>query len=396
MSSIRKEQPKGRRAPVVLQVLPSLEPGGSTRSAIDVARAVAEAGAGSLMASAGGPLARDLLRTGASAIELPLASRNPFLLRRAARRLARLIRAHKVDIVHARGPGASWAARRAAADAKAHFIATFDTVYDGAGAMQRRYLAAMARGERVIAVSQFLADHVHAVHGVEPGRIRLIRRGIDLAYFDPERVRPERLVQLSRRWSLPDGVPVVLAPVRRGGTGDFLLLEALARLSGLSFRCLLIGAAEEAAGRRDLERKIHELGLDQRVQFTGECADMPAAYMLADVVVSASSEPEAFLHVITEAQAMGRPVVTTTHGGVEEQVVRGRTAWVTPPGDPDALAAAIAEALSLTPEQRFALGQIAQAHAQENFAKERMCVQTLGVYRELLRADAYALGPAAA
>jgi glycosyltransferase involved in cell wall biosynthesis len=393
MSSIRKEPPKGR-VPVVLQVLPSLEPGGSTRSAIDVARAVAEAGAGSLVASAGGPLARDLLRTGASAIELPLTTRNSFLLRRVARRLARLMRDEKVDIVHARGPAACWAAGRAAADAKAHFIATFDTVYDAAA--QKRHLAAMAKGERVIAVSQFLAGHVQQAHGVEPGRIRLIRRGIDLAYFDPDHVRPERLVQLSRRWSLPDGVPVVLAPVRRGGTGDFLLLEALARLGHLSFRCLLIGAAEEPSGRRELERKIHELGLDQRVQFTGECADMPAAYMLADVVVSASSEPEAFLHVITEAQAMGRPVVTTTHGGVEEQVVRGRTAWLTPPREPEDLAAAIAEALCLTPEQRFALGQIAKAHARENFGKERMCAQTLGVYRELLRADAYAPGPAAA
>jgi glycosyltransferase involved in cell wall biosynthesis len=81
---------------------------------------------------------------------------------------------------------------------------------------------------------------------------------------------------------------------------------------------------------------------------------------------------------------------------VEEQVVRGRTAWLAPPGDPEALAAAIAEALGLNPEQRFALGQIAMSHARESFGKERMCAQTLAVYQELLRSDAYALGPAAA
>jgi glycosyltransferase involved in cell wall biosynthesis len=396
MSSIRAAAPKGQ-GPVVLQVLPSLEPGGSARSAIDTARAVAEAGGVSLVASAGGPLARDLLRAGARLIELPLASRNPFPLRRAARRLARIIRAQGVDIVHARGPGASWSAWRASGDARAHFLSTFDTVYERSGALQRRYTAAMAKGERVIAVSQFLADHIRDSYPVEPGRIRLIRRGIDLSYFDPDQVRPERMVQLARRWSLPDGVPVIMAASRRGWSSNGVLLEALAQITHLPFRCLLVGAGEEEPiQRRELERLLGRLGLSERVQLTGDCGDMPAAYMLADVVVTASSEPEAFVHVVTEAQAMGRPVVATNHGGVEEQVVRGRTAWLAPPGDPEALAAAIAEALALTPEQRFALGQIAQAHARESFGKERMCAQTLAVYRELLRADAYALGPAAA
>ena len=395
MSSIRSGDLKGC-APAVLQVLPNLEPGGSARSAIDIARAVAEAGAVSLVASAGGPLARDLLRGGAKLIELPLASRNPFLLRRAARRLARVIRAEGVQVVHARGPGASWSARRAAGQGGAHFLTTFETVYDRSGALQRRYTAAMAKADRVIAVSQFLADHVRETYPVEAGRIRLIRRGIDLSYFDPDQIRPERMVQLARRWNLPDGVPVLMTAGRRGWSSNGTLLEALARVKEQPFRCLLVGADEDLASRRELERSIRELGLAERVQLTGDCADMPAAYMLADVVVSASSEPEAFLHVITEAHAMGRPVVTTNHGGVEEQVVRGRTAWVTPPGEPDALAAAIAEALALTPEQRFALGQIAKSHARESFGKERMCAQTLGVYQELLRADAYALGPQAA
>ena len=89
MSSIRSGLPEGR-SPVVLQVLASLEPGGSTRSAIDIARAVAEAGAASLIASAGGPLSGDLRRAGALPVELPLDSRSPFALRRCARRLARV------------------------------------------------------------------------------------------------------------------------------------------------------------------------------------------------------------------------------------------------------------------------------------------------------------------
>lgn len=396
MSSIRPAMSEGR-ARVVLQVLPSLHPGGGARSAVDIARAVAEAGAGSLVASAGGPLAVDLLRAGALPVELPLDSRNPLVLRRNTGRLARLIRERGVTIVHARGAGPAWSAWRAAQDTGIHFLATVDTVYGRSGPMQRRYTAAMMKGERVIAVSQYLADHIRETYPVDPGRIRLIRRGIDLRHFDPDHVGPERLVQLARRWNLPDGVPVVMAAGRRGRwAGNGVLLEALAQLRGLSFRCLLVGADEDAAARPELERRIQRLGLTERVQLTGECADMPAAYMLADVVVSASSEPEAFVRVITEAQAMGRLVVTTNHVGADEQVVPERTAWLAPTGDPDSLAAAIAEALVVTPEQRLALGRIAMDHARSNFGKERMCAQTLAVYEELLRADAYALGPRAA
>ncbi len=395
MSSTCPEQPEGR-APVVLQVLPSLEPSGSARSAIDIARAVTEAGAESLLASAGGPLTPDLLRAGARPNELPLTSSNSFLLGRASRRLARIIRRHRVDIVHARGAGATWAAWRAAADAGAHFLVTFDSVSAQSGPMQRRYVDAVTRSERVIAVSQFLADHIRQTYPIEPGRIRLIRRGIDLRLFDPDNVGPHRLAQLARRWSLPDGVPVVMAAGRRGWARSEVLLEALACQRDLPFRCLLVGAGEDAADRSELERRIRRLGLADRVQLTGECADMPAAYMLADVVVSASNLPETFIHVVAEAQAMGRPVVATCHGGVEEQVLRERTAWLVPHSEPEALAAAIAEALSLTPDQRFALGRAATAHARECFGKEHMCAQTLAVYRELLRTDAYALGPAAA
>ena len=77
------------------------------------------------------------------------------------------------------------------------------------------------------------------------------------------------------------------------------------------------------------------------------CDDMPAAYMLADVVVSASTDPEAFGRVAAEAQAMGRPVVATDHGGAQETVLPGKTGWLVPPGDPKALTTALEEALAL-------------------------------------------------
>jgi len=398
MSSSRRGAAEGR--PVILQVLPGLVSGGAERAAVDVAQAIVDAGAEAIVASAGGPMTVELRRTGARHVTLPLDSKNPFIVRRNATRLAQLIEAEGVDIVHARSRAPAWSAYWAARRTRRHFLTSFHGVYDLGGWVKRRYNSVMVRGERVIAVSDYVADHIRENYPVEPGRIRTIRRGIDLSRFDPERVTQERVIQLAQQWRLADGVPVVMLAGRLSRwKGQMVFLEALARLGGSGFdqRCLIVGS-EQGRGRyrAELERAARRLGVDGIVQLTGDCRDMPAAFMLADVVVSASTEPEAFGRVIAEAQAMGRVVIATDHGGAREQVLPERTGWLVKPGDPEALAAALAEALALAPGERLAIGRVAAEHARATFSKETMCERTLGVYEELLRADAYENGPMAA
>jgi glycosyltransferase involved in cell wall biosynthesis len=122
------------------------------------------------------------------------------------------------------------------------------------------------------------------------------------------------------------------------------------------------------------------------VRIVDHCNDMPSAYMLANVVVSASTDPEGFGRIPIEGQAMGRPVIATDHGGARETIRRGETGWLIPPNDADALAKAIAEALALTPNQRAVLATRAMAHIAENFTREKMAYETLNVYAELLEA----------
>ena len=151
--------------------------------------------------------------------------------------------------------------------------------------------------------------------------------------------------------------------------------------------CVLAGSEQRAGFRRELEAAIRENGLAGLFRIVEECRDMPAAYMLADVVVSASREPEGFGRVIVEAQAMGRPVIATDHGGARETILPEVTGWLVPPRDPAALAAAINEALSLGSDERQQLGQRAMAHIATNFTREAMCARTIGVYEELLVRD---------
>ena len=373
--------------PVVLQVLPDLNHGGIQRSAIDIAEALAAAGGKAVVAASPGAMIHQLSRAGAVHEQLPLASRNPASIYANIQRIVEVIERHNVDIVHARTRAAGWSALTAAQRTGRRFVTTFHDPYLGASPLQRRYNAVMARGERVIAVSAYVADHVRNTYAIDAPRLRLIRRGVDTDVFSPDKVSNERLIQRVNDWRLPDSLPVVMLPARpERRKGHLLLLEALTELSDLDFVCLLVGA-EEARGslRREIDSLMDRHDLRRRCVLFGHCDDMPAAYKVADVVVSASCEPQAFSRVVAEAQAMGRPVVAADHGGVAEQVVEGHTALLFKPNDAAELVAAIRRALAFSVAERDKLAEEAIDFTRRNFSRREMCQQTLALYDEVLR-----------
>ncbi|HEV7997668.1 MAG TPA: glycosyltransferase family 4 protein [Stellaceae bacterium] len=383
-----EDSPQQGRPPAVLQIVPSLVSGGAERGTVELAAALIAAGWNAYVASSGGPLEHDIARAGGTHLTLPLASKNPLVMRRNRTALVREIRRLGIDIVHARSRAPAWSAWSAAAATGRHFVTTFHNAYAAGSALKRRYNSVMARGERVIAISDFVADHAASVYGVGADRLRTIPRGVDLDLFDPRRVGGQRIASLARQWRLPDGLPTVMLPGRltrwKGGL-DFI--AAMAALGRRDICCVLVGAEQRPGFRRQLEAAIEGGGLAGSFRIVEHCADMPAAYMLADVVVSASTDPEGFGRVIVEAQAMGRPVVATDHGGARETIVPGETGWLAPARDPAALAAAIGEALWLGPGERSRLAARAIAHIAQNFTREAMCARTIAVYEELLFPD---------
>ncbi|MGH7090163.1 MAG: glycosyltransferase family 4 protein, partial [Stellaceae bacterium] len=302
-------EPQSERSIAVLQVVPRLVTGGVERGTIDLAAALAAHGWSSFVASAGGPMVREIERAGAHHVALPLASKNPLVMRANAARLARLIRANAIDIVHARSRAPAWSALGAARRTGARFVTTFHNAYGANGWLKRRYNSIMAKGERVIAISEFVARHAALTYGIEPERLRIVPRGIDLVRFDPVRTTPDRMVRLARECGLPDGVPVVLLPGRlTRWKGHDVLFEALRRLGRSELHCLVVGSGAPRY-RRELEASLATLPLPCSFALVEDCRDMAALYMLADVVVSASTEPEGFGRIAVEAQAMGRPVI---------------------------------------------------------------------------------------
>ena len=374
-------------APVVLQVLPALETGGVERGTVEITEALVAAGWGAVVASAGGRLVKAVERAGGRHVTLPLASRNPLTIWRNIARLKALIAAERVALVHARSRAPAWSAWAASRRAGVPFVTTYHGVYNEDLPGKRFYNSVMARGAVVIAASRYVAAHVAARHGVDPARLRVIPRGVDPSRFAPEAVSGARVARLAAEWRLPDGVPVVMLPGRlTSWKGQAVLVAALSLLPGVMG--VLVGSDQgRHRYRARLLRLAARLGVSARLRLVGECADMPAALALADVVVHASVRPEAFGRVVIEAQAMGRPVIAADLGGPAETVTDGVTGWRVPPADAVALAGAIRAVLALPAAERAAVGAAARASVLAGATVAGMQAATLAVYREVLGLD---------
>lgn len=372
----------------VLQLLPALGDGGVERSTVEMADHLAALGTPGLVVSAGGDLVGELARSRTRHETLPVGSKNPAVALAAAWRLARLIDAAGVDILHARSRMPAWvglAARRLSRRRPA-FIATFHGVYGHGSALKRAYNAGMLRGPLVIANSGFIRDHLVAVYGVAPARIVVAPRGIDPRRFDPAAHGAAERAALRAAFGVPaQAAMLVLVGRISRWKGHRTLIEALARLADRPWHAVFAGEETSQGLGAALRAEAAALGIGDRIVFAGSRRDVPAVLAAADLAFSVSTEPEAFGRAAIEAAAMARPVIASAHGGSLETVRPGRTGWLVPPGDATGLATAIAEALA-DPARAAAFGAAGRAFVLETFTTRRTVERESEAYRRLVEA----------
>jgi glycosyltransferase involved in cell wall biosynthesis len=381
----------------ILQIIPELDAGGAERTAVDVAEALAAAGARALVATEGGRLVGELQAKGGHWIQFPAASKNPARMAVNVLRLMALCRREGVQLIHARSRAPAWVALGAARRLRLPFVTTYHGSYSGRTSVKVLYNSVMARGDAVIANSHYTAGLIRRLHAAEAGdRVRVIHRGTDLAVFNPLAVGAARVEAVRRAWGgAPHERVILLAARLTAWKGHRVLIEATARMRDQGIPDIAVVLAGDPQGRAAYERELDALiaarGLDGIVRRVGHCTDMPAAFRAASAVAVPSVEPEAFGRSAVEAQALGTPVVVSDLGAVPETVLAPpdvttgqRTGWRVPPGDAAALATALTEALALGASARDALARRGRAHVEANFSLERMVGDTLGVYADLL------------
>ena len=396
------------RRPTILQIVPRLDAGGAELSAIEIAAALVEAGAQAEVFTEGGRMAGRIGDVGGRLVPFPAGTKNPARIIANARTLARHVRAEGIALLHARSRAPAWSAYLAARWAGAPFVTTYHGAYAERSALKRWYNGVMAKGDIVIANSNYTRDLIVSRYGTPADRLRVIYRGVDAATFDPAAVSPARLEALRTAWDIGAERPIILLAARlTAWKGQTVLIDAAAALrkSGRLGEAVVV-LAGDPQGRdgyvEALDRRVADAGLQDVVRRVGHVTDMPAAFKTAAVTVVASTEPEAFGRTAAEAQAMGCPVIATAIGAPPETVAAtpavgpdDATGWLVPPSDAGALAAALGEALSMTPDRRHRMAAVARARVERLFSLDAMKRATLAVYDELLNTslcESYARG----
>jgi glycosyltransferase involved in cell wall biosynthesis len=382
----------------ILQIVPALREEPVARTAVNVANALLQSGARALIAAEDGPLAADVRACGGEWVPLVNATINPFKLRRCAHRLERLIASERVDIVHAQSVGGAWAADMAATQIAVWLVTTLADV-PAQSALRAYWAGALARGDRVITPSNFAAAPVMKRLDLPRERLTVIPRSIDTETFDPAAVNPARIEALRETWRVSPNDRIVLVPGRVAPWNGQLILPDITRiLLERGVRDFVFVMAGEHHSYRKYARFIAEQARAKEIaafiRFTGHCRDMPAAFAAADTVLVPAIEPPVLGRVVAEAQAMGRPVVTSNIGILPEHVVTPpempediRTGWLAEPGDAADFAGALAIAFSLDATAYRAMAARARQFAQYMFSPRSVAVATRAVYTSLLARD---------
>ncbi len=371
----------------VLQLIPELDTGGAERGCVDVAHAIHRAEGRAIVISAGGQMVRELEEgRGKHLLWSTIKSKNPLFIIWNGLKLYVLVKRHNINVVHVRSRAPAWSGLIGARLAGVPFVTTFHSTYNFNSGIKRLYNSVMARGDRVIAISDFIRRHILANYTTPAENICLIHRGVDIERYDPAQVSAARIDAVRAGWGVRPGQRVVLLPGRlTRWKGQSLLIDALPLMKDPNVVVVCAGSDQGRSDyRKTLQEQARQHDVHNRVLLPGDCTDMPAAYAAADVVVSASIEPEAFGRVIVEAQAMGKPVVVTDLGAVAETAGATGFGWIIPPNNPVALAKALNDALALPAGERAQRAAIARDYIAGHYTKARMCAATLAVYKELL------------
>jgi glycosyltransferase involved in cell wall biosynthesis len=390
--------PRTLAGATILQIVPALREEPVARTAVNVANALLQSGARALIAAEDGPLAADLRACGGEWVALVNATISPFKLRSCAHKLERLIASERVDIVHAQSIGGAWAANMAAMQIAVWLVTTLPDVPAVSG-LRAYWAGALARGDRVITPSNFAAAPVMQRFGLPRERLTVIPRGINTETFNPTAVSAARIEALRAAWRVSPNDRIVLVPGRVAPWNGQLVLPEVARiLFDSGTRDFLLVMAGEHQSYRKYARFIAEQakakGIGAFIRFTGHCRDMPAALAAADTVLVPAIEPPVLGRVVAEAQAMGRPVVTSNIGILPEHVVTPpempedvRTGWLAEPGDAADFARALGNAFSLDESAYRAMSARARQFAEYMFSPRSVAVATRAVYTALLARD---------
>jgi len=377
----------------VLQVIPKLGYGGAETGCYDLAHYLPENNCISYIVTSGGELLKFIDQKKVKLIRLPVHSKNPILIFFNSIALVFIILFNNISIVHARSRAPAWSCLIATKITRRKFVTTFHGTYNFKNLIKKFYNSVMVRSNLVIAGSNFIFSHIkdnYSKYLDLKKKFLVIFRGINVDYFDPSTTLEADEDNLRIRWGVPIDKKLILMPGRlTAWKGQEVFIEALnlvnKELGHQSFYAVILGGDQ---GRDIYTKKVKRLTeqyrLSTQVKFIEHCKNMPLAYKVSNLVVSASIEPEAFGRVAIEAQSMEKPIIASNIGGSNETIENNVSGFLFESSNPQSLSKKIIEVLNLDESRLKLMGIEGRKNIIKKFNVEKMCFSTYSEYKKLL------------
>ena len=378
----------------VLQVIPRLGYGGAETGCYDLAHYLPENNCSSYIVTSGGDLLKHVDKKKVKIIKLPVHSKNPILMIFNSIVLVFIILIFNISIVHARSRAPAWSSWFATKITRRKFVTTFHGTYNFNNPIKKFYNSIMVRSNLVIAGSNFIFSHIkenYSKHLDYKNRFLVIFRGINIDYFDPSTTVESEEDELLKNWKIKRGKKIILLPGRlTSWKGQEMFIEALhqvnTELGHEAFYGVILGNDQgRDVYKKKLLRLVEQHRLNNQVRFIEHCNNMPLAYKISDIVISASIEPEAFGRVAVEAQAMKKPIIASNIGGSNETIAKDKTGFLFETGKSYALCRKIIEVLQLDETTLKSMGNEGRKNVTNKFNIEKMCFTTYSEYKKLMK-----------
>ena len=378
----------------VLQVIPKLGYGGAETGCYDIAHFLPENNCGSFLATSGGELLKFVKKDKVKLFRLPVHSKNPLLIIFNTLMLSIYIILFKINIIHARSRAPAWSCYFASLLTRRVFVTTFHGTYNFKSNLKKFYNSIMLRAKLTIAGSNFIFQHINENYSEylkKEKKLRVIFRGINVDYYNSKNISVLKQEKLKQEWDLSSNKFTILLPGRltywKGQEKFIESLNILVEDYNISnFQAIILGSDQ---GRTVYTKKLNNLvqrySLNKKVKFISHCKEMPLAYSLSDVVISASIEPEAFGRVSVEAQSMGKPIIASNIGGSKETIINKKTGFLYKYDDPRELAKILNTVIQLSSDDLKFIGTEGRKNVTKKFDVETMCHSNLKEYKKLMK-----------
>ncbi len=377
----------------VLQVIPKLGYGGAETGCFDIAHYLPENNCKSFIVTSGGELLKFVDKKKVKVFRLPVNSKNPLLILINALILIVIILINNISIVHARSRAPAWSCLFATKLTGRKFVTTFHGTYNFKNNLKKIYNSIMIRSDLIIAGSNFIFSHIkqnYSKYLNDKKKLLVIFRGINVDYFDPTTKFESEEKKLLTKWDIEKDKKIILLPGRlTSWKGQEVFIEAVnlvnIELGYEAFYAVILGSDQ---GRDLYKKKLIRLSeqyrLAKQIRFIDHCKDMALAYKVSDIVVSASTEPEAFGRVAVEAQSMETPIVASNIGGSKETIIDEKTGFLYEAGNAKSLSKKILKLLYLDETLLKSIGTEGRKNIVQKFNVEKMCFSTYSEYKRLL------------